>query len=99
MSDKDERLHDDWLRERCPNDAGDGHWWGWITAQGARGNAHDKDIFWLHRCEGRLVLGTIDVSTPVHTLVCEEPLHVEPSILCSQCGDHGYLREGRWVKA
>lgn len=27
-----------------------------------------------------------------------EPLTLSPSILCS-CGDHGYIRDGRWVPA
>lgn len=27
-----------------------------------------------------------------------EPLTLSPSILCS-CGDHGFVREGKWVKA
>lgn len=27
-----------------------------------------------------------------------DPLTLSPSILCS-CGDHGYIREGKWVRA
>jgi hypothetical protein len=27
-----------------------------------------------------------------------EPLTLSPSLLCS-CGDHGFVREGRWVRA
>lgn len=27
------------------------------------------------------------------------PLTLSPSILCRVCGDHGFIREGRWVKA
>lgn len=27
-----------------------------------------------------------------------EPLTLSPSVLCS-CGDHGWIREGRWVRA
>ncbi len=27
-----------------------------------------------------------------------EPLTVAPSIHCTVCGDHGYIRNGRWVK-
>lgn len=27
-----------------------------------------------------------------------EPLTISPSVLCS-CGDHGFIREGRWVPA
>lgn len=29
----------------------------------------------------------------------EEPLTLSPSILCRACGDHGFIREGRWVRA
>jgi len=32
----------------------------------------------------------------VHSL---DPLHVEPSVLCRQCGDHGFIRDGKWVVA
>jgi hypothetical protein len=27
-----------------------------------------------------------------------DPLHIEPSVLCG-CGDHGFIRDGRWVRA
>ena len=29
----------------------------------------------------------------------EDPLTLEPSILCTVCGDHGFIRLGRWVVA
>lgn len=28
-----------------------------------------------------------------------EPLTVAPSLLCRRCGDHGFIRDGRWVPA
>lgn len=28
-----------------------------------------------------------------------EPLTINPSLLCGGCGDHGWIREGRWVQA
>lgn len=28
-----------------------------------------------------------------------EPLTLSPSLLCRACDDHGFIREGRWVKA
>lgn len=28
-----------------------------------------------------------------------EPLTLSPSLLCRACGDHGFIREGRWVRA
>ncbi len=33
------------------------------------------------------------------TLVSREPLTLAPSLLCRACGDHGFIREGRWVPA
>lgn len=32
-------------------------------------------------------------------VVSWDPLTIEPSVLCRICGDHGYIREGRWVPA
>lgn len=29
----------------------------------------------------------------------DDPLTITPSILCRACGDHGYVTNGRWVKA
>lgn len=31
-----------------------------------------------------------------HRIVNRSPLTVEPSILCPDCGTHGFIREGRW---
>jgi hypothetical protein len=28
-----------------------------------------------------------------------EPLTISPSVLCRRCGDHGFIREGKWVRA
>lgn len=38
-------------------------------------------------------------STTNHQLVCREPLHMEPSLLWSCCGTHGFVRDGRWIPA
>ena len=27
-----------------------------------------------------------------------DPLTISPSLLCRACGDHGFIREGKWVK-
>ena len=49
--------------------------------------------------------------TPLWTVECWEPLTVSPSILCKApvydaegkhtgtCDDHGFIRQGKWVKA
>lgn len=34
-----------------------------------------------------------------HRVVQEKPLTVEPSVLCPDCGLHGFIRSGRWVSA
>lgn len=28
-----------------------------------------------------------------------DPFTISPSVLCRACGDHGFIRDGRWVKA
>lgn len=50
--------------------------------------------------------------THVWQLVSRDPLHLEPSLLCralsgppgpdgkpTECGDHGWIRNGQWVNA
>lgn len=46
-------------------------------------------------------LGWIDcTSGKKHRIVSRDPLHIEPSILCSEgCGFHGWVRAGKWVPA
>lgn len=55
-----------------------------------------------------LTAQAIEPNRPKWTLHAWEPLHVEPSILCrftepdgdgQECGDHGFIRDGRWVPA
>ena len=29
----------------------------------------------------------------------DDPLTLSPSILCRACGDHGFIRDGKWVRA
>jgi hypothetical protein len=40
----------------------------------------------------------IEPNRPKWDVQAWEPLTISPSLLCS-CGDHGYIREGRWVRA
>lgn len=94
--------HIAWLREKCPYELGDEHYWGWAGLDhGTR-----LDLWYLHRCElahGQpdptrpLVLGMIDVSScERHELVSKVPLHIEGSVICHGCGDHGFIRGGEW---
>ena len=36
---------------------------------------------------------------PSWEVVSWEPLTLAPSLLCRLCGDHGFIRDGRWVPA
>lgn len=33
------------------------------------------------------------------TLINFDPLTIAPSVLCRSCGDHGFVRDGKWVPA
>lgn len=33
------------------------------------------------------------------TVESDEPITLSPSILCRACGDHGFVRGGKWVRA
>lgn len=38
---------------------------------------------------------------PSHTweLISLSPLTIAPSLLCGACGDHGFIRDGKWIPA
>lgn len=39
------------------------------------------------------------VDGPVWTVEQADPLTLSPSIKCRSCGNHGFVREGKWVPA
>lgn len=45
------------------------------------------------------VQARIEPGKPMWDVVSWEPLTLSPSLLCRLCGDHGWVREGRWVPA
>ena len=53
-------------------------------------------------CEGAITfdspLAREHFSGPFWTVESWEPLTLSPSLLC-HCGDHGYIKQGRWVPA
>jgi hypothetical protein len=54
-------------------------------------------------CEGSITFDTeltraAGVSNPMWQVESWEPLTISPSLLC-HCGDHGFIREGKWVRA
>ena len=36
---------------------------------------------------------------PIWHVESWEPLTLSPSVLCRECGDHGFVRSGKWVRA
>lgn len=92
------RRFEEWLLEQCPIDLGDdNHRAGWDGEPG------DSDLWWVHHCpdhRGKNSLGRIDVTTGErHQLITVDPLHIEASVKCVGCGDHGFIRNGKWVAA
>lgn len=56
--------------------------------------------------DGGVCRGSVPLDIPEQPMaghrwkvVQQDPLTLEPSILCRLCGNHGWIREGRWVKA
>ena len=54
-------------------------------------------------CEGCITFDSptaerVEPDRPKWTIDSWDPLTVSPSILC-QCGDHGFIRNGKWVIA
>lgn len=54
-----------------------------------------------HRCD-RGDRGTVICAPALqldggHRIECADPLTISPSILCPDCGTHGFIRDGRWT--
>jgi len=81
-------LGNDHLIRRTVNVAGEQY--GFIEAH------RDGAVQW---CYGGLTRTGMDVGRPMWDVVQEEPLTLHPSIECTVCGSHGFIREGRWVPA
>lgn len=48
---------------------------------------------------GRSWAKSFDGKITAWDVVSEDPLTLSPSVLCRVCGDHGFVREGKWVRA
>lgn len=72
---------------------------GWVADQAT-------PVFW-HWCaaladvpEELTVSGRwVAAGTSAHSVLTREPLHLEPSLLWSCCGLHGFVRNGQWTNA
>lgn len=57
-----------------------------------------------HRCDrgerGVIICAPLlQLNKGGHVIVQADPLTISPSILCGDCGTHGFVRDGRWVQA
>lgn len=43
-------------------------------------------------------LGPAD-TRPMWMVVSNEPLTLAPSLVCTRCGDHGFVRDDHWIAA
>lgn len=74
-------------------------YYGWLD--------HEPNPMFWHWCaaladvpDDRLVSGRwVAAGTSAHTLVSRDPLHLEPSLLWTCCGLHGWVRDGAWTSA
>jgi hypothetical protein len=92
--------------EELPEDAvkiGEGVWYTKIV---------DKNENWIgivewhlnsidNLCEGFVAFDVETDYIPAHaakwTVESFDPLTISPSVLCTVCNHHGYIRDGRWV--
>lgn len=63
---------------------------------------HYPHMFWVHkRPDGHNCgVGHIRLEPPqFHSLISTEPLTIGGSLLCVNCGKHGFITAGKWVPA
>ena len=92
---------DEWVAERFPQKLDENHHFGFISEEGRKVGL----IEYHRKPDGEWCCGSIRWDAPTTsdskrwTLHSLEPLHVEPSLLCTICGDHGFIRDGKWIPA
>lgn len=62
-----------------------------------------------HKCRGwteedgtvvvKVCAPALQLDNGGHRIELDDPLTISPSILCPDCGTHGFIRNGRWVEA
>lgn len=83
-------------------DLGGGVWASWDPAWGD--GEHPSIWHWCSRknwADRPLYSGPrwAVAGTRLHLVESRDPLHLEPSLLWSDCcGKHGWIRDGRWVE-
>ncbi len=93
--------------EKFDLDLGDNHWLQFIAYQddprtgGAQHHLKADGTMcggWV-AFEGGAWARAFDHTITTWKVECVDPLTLSPSLLCRGCGDHGFIRAGRWVRA
>lgn len=88
-----------------PIDLGHGVTMQWATKDGGRvGLLERHSTPDGEECTGYVALDVPGVREwrpdgPLWRVESWEPLTISPSVLCRQCGNHGFIRNGQWVPA
>jgi hypothetical protein len=91
---------------RDPIDLGDGHFLQFSEYEGEiagcsishKGKNGEDCNGWV-AFAGRKWAASFPQGISTWNVVSEEPLTLEPSVLCRVCGDHGHVKCGKWVRA
>lgn len=88
-------------------DLGDGHWLKFVEYEGdQRAGANVPHLNKAGElCNGWIAFAggawanSVEDKISVWKVECPDPLTLSPSLLCRACGDHGHVRDGKWVRA
>ena len=85
-------------------DIGSGHLFRWFSGPGPDGGDPVRGgTEWHQDADGDWCVGSLYFQEtngqPRFRVVLEDPLTIEPSIVCSRCDIHGWIRGGQWVPA
>ncbi len=89
-----------------PLDLGDNHTLRFAEYEGERSGATVRHLTpdgkkcsgWI-AFEGRAWAKSFEGKIATWKVEQEDPLTLSPSLLCRACGDHGFIRLGKWVRA
>lgn len=61
----------------------------------------DGQVAFEHRCDrgdrGVVICAPMLRLGAGHSITQEDPVTISPSILCPDCGTHGFIQNGRWT--
>jgi Family of unknown function (DUF6527) len=89
--------------DNTPRDIGHGVTIHFVVYNGVTVGLTEEHDSPTGRCSGyvrfRVPQNAEGQGRPSWVIEKEDPLTLSPSVLCTTCGHHGFIREGRWVSA